>query len=292
MGKPITRFVVVSDLHCGSSYGLCPPHFPVADDGYWGQSPRQKWIWQQWVAFQKWTLSMAGGKPFALVVNGDAIEGNHHRTGSLIHVDPSVHAKCAVACLAPFAKHAARVYFTKGTECHDGHSGGSSIAAQCGAEPDPECETEYAADHWQLRVGKHLVSVWHHTATTSRAWCESGEYSRAMAQEIINCHRAGHPAPNVYLRAHRHVPGIYQSTEGTMVVTPAWQLLTRYGQKVVPGARCFVGGVYIDLSGDVPHVVPWWRPAPPSYIGTPETRDEPERVGSTGKTSRSRRRSR
>jgi len=192
------------------------------------------------------------------------VEGVHHKTKEVIHHDPGVHIACAIKCIEPLAAKASLVFATKGTPAHVGHSSelaiGSAIKAV--ADPNHDDETAHAAGDWQIQTGSHLMSVWHHCSATSREWLESGEYSRAIAHERAQCLRADHPIPSVFVRAHRHVPGIFQSPSGLMVVTPAWQLLTSFGRKVVPGSRCFVGGCIIDLSGPVPLAIPWWKPEP------------------------------
>lgn len=267
MGKPLTHLLVVSDLHCGSTHALCPPDFPLADDGYWGQTRRQAWIWDRWREFTAQALAGLKGKRWGLVLNGDLIEGVHHKTKEVIHYDTGVHVQCAIKCIKPLADRADAVFVTKGTPAHVGHTSELAIGGAIGAEPDPNADDSddppRAAGDWQIRVGPHLVSVWHHCSATSREWLESGEYSRAIAHEQMQARRAGHEVPTVIVRAHRHVPGTFQSPSGTMVVTPAWQLLTSFGRKVVPGARCFVGGAVLDLSGHLPHVTPWWVAEPP-----------------------------
>ncbi len=63
----ITHLLCLSDLHCGSTHALCPPDFPLADDGYLGQTKRQVWIWDQWQAFIKLSLSRLQGKRWGLL---------------------------------------------------------------------------------------------------------------------------------------------------------------------------------------------------------------------------------
>lgn len=266
--KPITRFLLLSDLHCGSTKALCPPNFPLADDGYWGQTQKQAWIWDRWCEFGEWATRNLGADPWGMIVNGDLIEGVHHKTKEVIHYDTGVHIAAAAAVLAPFAKRAARVFVTKGTEAHTGHTSEIAIGAMIGAVPDPnhDNDTIHAAEDWQIQAGTHLMSVWHHCSATSREWLESSEYSRFISHEQLQCSRAGHPVPSIFVRAHRHVPGVFQSPSGTAIVTPAWQILTRFGRKAVPGARCFVGGCIIDTSTPVPTVAPWWKPEPPRKV--------------------------
>jgi len=266
--KPITRFLVVSDLHCGSTRALCPPNFQVADDGTWGWNSEQAWLWDRWLEFQNWAGRTIGAEPWALILNGDLIEGAHHKTKELIHHDPGVHVAAAVETISPLASRASLVFVTKGTEAHSGHSAELGIGHSIGGVVNPNAaDTVRAADDWQIRTGGgHLMSVWHHCSATSREWLESGEYSRIISHEQAQCRRAGHDVPSIFVRAHRHVPGGFQSPSGTAIITPAWQLLTRFGKKAVPGSRCFVGGTIVDTSGELPQWLHWWRPEPPRKV--------------------------
>ena len=92
-----------------------------------------------------------------------------------------------------------------------------------GAVPDPnhDNDTIHAAEDWQIQAGTHLMAC----GTTVRPRRANGwspkEYSRFISHEQLQCSRAGHPVPSIFVRAHRHVPGVFQSPSGTAIVTPA-----------------------------------------------------------------------
>ena len=71
---------VLSDLHCGSTLAVMPPGFVTLEGNSVALNPVQQWLWKCWQETHKWILETAAGEPFALVINGDLIEGNHHRT--------------------------------------------------------------------------------------------------------------------------------------------------------------------------------------------------------------------
>jgi hypothetical protein len=79
-----------------------------------------------------------------------------------------------------------------------------------------------------------LVEAKHHMPVTGRAYLEASAMSIAMGNRRLNCLRAGHRVPQVFLRGHRHCGGSYSDGVGLFAVTGAWQLLTRHGHKVVP----------------------------------------------------------
>ena len=252
-----TLMVVVSDLHCGSTVGLCPPEYPMLDDGAWQLNKVQRWIWDQWCEFRGWVEDYAGGRPYVLLVNGDAIEGVHHGTKQIVHADPGVHAAISVDCLRPLAARASRIYVVRGTGAHVGHSSEHGIGRALGAV---EVDGVYSQQHHLFRVSSSLVSAKHHIPATSRRALRGSAMSIHLEEERAECAAAGWPMPDLVIRSHRHVYGHYESENAGIIVTPAWQTLTDHGWKVVPSAVPSVGGVVVDwaLTGN-PVVIPWVR---------------------------------
>ena len=74
------RLVVISDLHSGCRLGLCPSGgVPLDDGGMYLPSDLQLKLWSMWREFwDDFVPTVTGGKPWALVVTGDAIDGVHH----------------------------------------------------------------------------------------------------------------------------------------------------------------------------------------------------------------------
>ena len=114
--------VVISDLHCGSSVGLMPPVFARVDEGpALRQNKPQRWLWRWWEDFWgKWLPSVVGKGKWALVINGDLVEGCHHRNVQ-IHPDVIVHKRIAEDVLIPVSSGSEATYVIKGTECHTGN---------------------------------------------------------------------------------------------------------------------------------------------------------------------------
>lgn len=244
--------VCIGDLHAGSTVALIPPMCPLLDDGWWDHNAIQAWLWECWGRFWEDVKRIVAGRRFALVVNGDAIEGLHHRTMQVVHADPGCHIKIAAMLLREHAKNASKVYLTRGTEAHVGHSAESGLGSMIGAEKHPASDT-HAPYHWLIRHRKSrlLMSVKHHMSTTSRHALEASGMGIHLAEERMQCANAGWPMPDVVIRSHRHIPGMIQNSSGAYFVSlPAWQALTSYGWKVVPNAIPVVGGAVVDLSGD------------------------------------------
>jgi hypothetical protein len=231
----IRKLVVLSDLHCGSTVGLLPPGFVTLEGNEVRQNLIQRWLWACWTDAAQWARDFVGSDPWALVLNGDAVEGVHHGGKDIVSTDAADHVAAAEQCLALFKPTAS--YLVEGTECHVGsreHSLGKSL----GARPRTldNGKLSYVWPELLLDVNGVLCSINHHISPSSRVYLEGSGLSIAMGNEQLECVRAGHPVPRVICRAHRHRRGEYSDGSSTICVTGAWQALTRHGRKVVTGA--------------------------------------------------------
>lgn len=240
-----TLLIIVSDLHCGSTVGLCPPDYPLLDDGAWQLNKVQRWIWDHWTKWIHWVEDYTKDRPYVLLVNGDAIEGVHHGTKEVVHADPGIHVSIAVDCLRPLSRGASRTYVVRGTGAHVGHSSEHAIGRAIGAQ---EVDGVYSRHHWVFRVGPTVVSAKHHIGTVTRRSLRGTQLSVNLEEERAECAAAGHPMPDLLVRSHRHCYGHYQTEDAQIIVTPAWQALTSFGWKVVPSAIPSIGGVIVDWS--------------------------------------------
>lgn len=227
--KSIELLVVVSDIHCGSDVGLAPPETKTESGNIvgFGDNICQSWLWQNWSSGIKEVQRYIGNSPAALLVNGDATEGVHHRNeAELIAAAIETHTNMAVDCLKPIAKLCKKIFVVKGTECHTRNM--ETVLAD-----KLKAERREALDKWHFTIHGCEIDAAHHTGTTSRAYLEATAMSINMGNARVNYVRAGHPVPKVFLRAHRHCGGYYSDGDGLFAVTGAWQFLTRHGFKVV-----------------------------------------------------------
>jgi hypothetical protein len=248
----IRLLAVVADLHCGSTYGLLPPGFETLEGTPVGQNPVQRWLWDCWTdATEQWLPSIVGNDPWALAVNGDATDGNHHGTTEIVSPATGDHCTAAEAVLKPLAEKAAKRFITEGTECHTKNIE-HDLARAIGATPDPDRppkSKKLAWDRLDLTIAGTRCILQHHITTTSRAWLEASALSIHLANEQIEAARNGETLPSVLGCAHRHRFGEYRDASGLAFVTPPWQMLTRYARKVVPSARTRPGMVILDWRG-------------------------------------------
>lgn len=226
--------VILSDPHIGSTIGLWPERFQATSGHIIGQSAYQRGLWKHWCSMRQWVKEVTKGRKYELLLNGDTIEGNHHRTKEIMCVDPNDMGNAAVQVLAELRESAEALWMTLGTECHVQNSE-LWIGEKLGAERDRKTGHSAFA-RLMLQYGSLRLSATHHCSATSRPWLESGEYSRFISAEIVELARNKEPLADILVRGHRHVPGHFSDLCHMGIVTGAWQSLTRHGLKVVPHA--------------------------------------------------------
>lgn len=247
--------VILSDLHVGSTVGLWPPGF-VANEGFpIGQNAFQKLLWSHWKDCLKWIKRTTGDEPFELLLNGDLVDGIHHRTLQVMSMDVADQSVAVLKVLGELAKETSGIYLTKGTECHT-RNDELRIGAELEAHPDPSTG-HHAWDRLELEYpGGIVFAATHHTPTTSRPYLEAAQHSIQLGVEIMERARNGKKVPRIIARAHRHLPGVWNDGRLISITTGAWQGLTRYGRKVVPHAVPAPSCAILDFRGTKPGELP------------------------------------
>jgi hypothetical protein len=245
--KPIELIAILSDLHSGSVMALMPPEFTTMEGVEVRPNAFQQWLWRCWLDANQFIADVAGDDPFALVLNGDLIDGNHHRTTQIISPDVGDHVAMAKQLLSPLAEKAEKRFFIKGTECHT-HSAEASIARELGGE--------YSLETGQVTFERLTIDIKgvrcvfrHHVGTSSRPWLSSTALGAELASEQLQAARNGEKIPHVLCCAHRHDPHMVTTTRETCLVTGPWQGLTRHAHKVVGAARTRPNVFLLDWRG-------------------------------------------
>jgi len=229
------NLVVVSDLHCGCRLGLCPKTgVPLEDGGTYMPSALQRKLWAMWRHFwDKWVPDVSRGEPIVVVVNGDAIDGEHHRSKTPFSHNIEDHRRCARLLLAPIAKLCeGRFYMITGTAAHDGEAGQEveSLARELGAIPD-RTGRHCRYFLWKT-VGRGLVHISHHIGTTRRAHYESSAPHAELIAAFTEAGRWRRRPPDFVVRSHRHrhiqteIPA--DVGDAVSLVTAGWQLKTSF----------------------------------------------------------------
>lgn len=238
MADGVPNLVIVSDTHAGCQLGL----FPIGGFRLDGGVPvmpsmLQQKLWGMWTEFfGTWVPEVTEGEPWDLVVDGDAIDGNHHNSVTQITHDLTDQRKIAYELLAPVVeacrKSGGRYWHIRGTEAHAGKSGQDEeqLAQQLGAVPSTE--GNYA--RWELwkKVGSGLVHITHHIGTTSSSAHETSAINAELAAAFTDAGRWGDKPPDIIVRSHRHRAAEVRLPRkdgyATAFVTPAWQAKTPF----------------------------------------------------------------
>jgi hypothetical protein len=238
----IRNLAVVSDLHCGSQLGLCPPVAHLDGGGTYRASRAQRRVYAVWLDYwRKWLPEVTHGEPFAVEVNGDCLDGRHHGSTDQISQNLTDQAAIAYELLAPVRDLCeGRLYMVRGTEAHVGASAqhDEELAEELDAVPDKE--GRFARYELRIRVGDGLVHVLHHIGTTGSMAYETTALMQEYSESVSEAGRGGIEPPQVVVRSHRHrhaeirVPT--SSGYGVCFTTAAWQLKTPFVWKI-PGGR-------------------------------------------------------
>jgi hypothetical protein len=268
MSDPIHNLVVVSDTHVGCRLGLVPDTGWKLDDGWWYKpSALQKTLWRYWREFwDEFVPEATHGEPYAVVHNGDALDGVHHKSVSQWTHNMEDQRRCAEAILSPVVRQAQRYYHIRGTEAHVGSSAQDeeSLARSLGALPNED--GQFARYDLWIKVGGCLGHFLHHIGATGSQAYESTALMREIVEEYVEAARWNQPIPDFTIRSHRHrhISITMPTVRGpaTVAVTPCWQGKTPFVWKI-PGGRLSLpqwGGLVVRRpKGEHLSVIPWVR---------------------------------
>lgn len=255
--------VCVGDTHCGSTVGLCPPEGMELDDGgMYEPNKAQHWLWENWESAWgevKSVLRKNRGAKLHLILNGDLIDGDHHRTAQIASPLTGIHIRCILESLrVPLALKPKTVHVLRGTPAHVGRSGGAeeSVARALKGELWPVIEdpdTGMKSSYWRtIKFNNTLIDVKHHGRMGRRAHTK-GPYIRWYAQDIFFNYMMDHKEPpDLAIRSHFHQfadSGRIHKIKTRAVALPAWQLATEYVHRVAE-SLADIGLVWFEIDED------------------------------------------
>lgn len=240
---------IVSDLHVGSSLGLCADSgMQLGEAGIYFPSKLQISVFRAWQSFFDYAGQVnEKAESTTLVINGDSVDGFHHNTVALATNNIEVQENAAIEILKPVAKQFDQVYVVRGTEAHVQASAQSEerIAKGIGAQVNDEGQSSW----WQLwlDVDGMIFNIAHHIGTTSSSAYESSAVMREMVAALVEAGQWGQHLPDVLVRSHRHryIELAIPSGRGKIqaVVTPGWQLRTPFVEKIDRMRLPHIGGI-------------------------------------------------
>ena len=277
MKKKKTRPVVLvafSDLHVGSTIGLCPRRVNLDDGGYYEHSPGQSWMWHNWQTFTDTAKKRAAELKAKLIVvsNGDLTEGLHHGTTQVIGGgNKTTQMKMTYECLRPLVESCDKVFVVRGTPAHVGPS--ASLEEAIGDDiTNAVRQSEGVASWWHLPldVNGTLFDFAHHGKLGRLPWTKANGAHNVAAQVIIQHADRGQRIPNIIIRSHLHqYTDTYKNYDSTrLMATPGWQLATAFVHRIAPGSVADTGGFIYTCypGGEVDVDIMRWRPDPDPVV--------------------------
>lgn len=246
-----TLITIISDLHVGSSMGLCSMEGMGLDDGgSYHPSAQQQEMWRVWLLFRQHCRTIKAKKRI-LVINGDIIDGFHHNTVALATNNIAVQEAAAAKILRPLTEDFSRVFVCRGTEAHVQQSAQSDerVAKAIGAEMDDN--GNQASWQWWLEVDGLVLNIAHHIGTTSSAAYETSAVMRELVAALTENGQWDQRLPDVFIRSHRHrfIELAIPQTNGKIhaLVTPGWQLRSPFVERVDRMRMPHIGGVNLVI---------------------------------------------
>ncbi len=239
----IKNVVVISDLHCGCQLGLYPDdlEIPLDNGGVYKASKIQKKIYNYWLYFwYDWVPTVTKGEPYVVVINGDALDGIHHNSVTQISQNMADQLLIAETVLKPIRERAEKLYLIRGTEAHVGKSAQYEEILAKNLRAEPTKAGKYSRWELWLRLNDNvLIHFAHHIPHTSVSHYASTAVSRELMEAFLQAGRWHNKPPDMIVRSHRHrcveVRFPSGNTYAIGLVTPAWQLVTPYGYRTLPG---------------------------------------------------------
>lgn len=260
----IKNLILLSDIHSGDRFSVCPPTILLHEGGSYKHSKIQKMLWPIWEEFTNVFIPhVTDEKDYNLAIVGDLLEGLHHNMVHAITNDSADHFSVAEELLRPLMMNAHQTLFIKGTSVHAGRSGNEE---QKFARSMKDLNvynkngrfTHYMVDYF---MGDYKINIAHHIGSTSRQNSETTAITaeiHELCTDIAKWEKKP-VLPHYVVRAHRHrACGVSfpmkddHNIKG--VILPAWQVKTDFVFKVAARIKyVHIGGHYIgiDHKGDI-----------------------------------------
>lgn len=250
---------VVSDVHAGGTTALCPDVIRLDDGGEYHASKAQRWLMQCWRDYwrQIEEKRRALNAELYVVCNGDAVEGDHHKTTQIMSANPNAQAAAWNAAWSiPLALKPDKMVIVRGTAAHVGNSASAEERIADGlrrdkrpivTEPDSGAASWW---HWRPEIQGVRLDFTHH-GKMGRLARTRGSAMVLYAWDITDEHvKDGDPIPHLAFRGHNHKKGDSGDAAPCRVVaTGAWQIGTEHVKKVAADSLADIGGAYVVIEG-------------------------------------------
>ena len=236
--------LVISDLHINSTVALCKPSI-FLDDGLEVKITKaQHWFWDNFLDLLE---KVDHYKPDAVVINGDALEGDtKNRSNQLITRNTTTIVNIGAETLEPLISKVPAVYFVKGTGAHGGKSG--CLEESLAKDFDNSVKIGRSLSHWSLNLiadGVRL-SFAHHTNMGGLPWTKPNAGNQLAAKIQFQYSQDGEKVPDLAIRGHVHRwADSYDNYRTRALVLPCWTLATEHTHKIAPDTLPECGAAFI-----------------------------------------------
>ena len=255
----IDNAVVINDTHVVSLVGLCPPKgVKLKDGGTYMPSPEQRQIYLRWREFWDHYVPLyTKGEPYAIIVNGDVCDWDHHGTHAIFTKDLGTHISAAYEVLAPEVEKAAKgVFFLVGSEAHTGEQGDAEEALAEKFDCIRDDNGRYARYEMWIEIGGALCHFNHSIGTSSSVSYETTAVHKELIEAFTEAGMWGDRPPQMVWRAHRHrfckttIPAEIGDAE--CVCNAGWQLKSPWFYRKARGrmSRAQLGGAVVRRGED------------------------------------------
>lgn len=250
----------LSDTHSGGLTALFPDYpmsFVYDNKNVLNYSPslEQKEIYNHWLKCADTLKEMSKKKRKIIVMNGDAIEGNHHGTIQLVTPRPDHQMQIFNELFETFLtrsgysiKNGDELYIGQGTETHTSWM-----------EHDiKEYFNPYNAQYFdELKLNINGKNLWwaHHGAQPGKGTNEGNALRNYARDTYWDCIKQHETPPDMMTFSHFHKAS-YDSYNNSydhtlhIQVLPSWQMKTRHGYKVASMQRNDIGMQFTEVRSD------------------------------------------
>jgi len=256
MLKPVIN-CILSDTHCGSDRAVFPPSITLpklmADDNerVLKYSNNQKKIYDHLMTCAKHIKTNFKNHQKVFIHNGDAIEGTHHHTiqlsAPMIEDHVLIHRQVMEAFLheSGFSvKNGDQLHYNSGTEVHTRWTESAIVK---------HFEPLGATFHDELKLKQHGRNIWfvHEWKKTGNGQNEGSGITNGLKEMFYNSLKEGWQMPDYVVGSHHHKAGLASYTQNWKtyfgMITPSFQMKTRFGQKVSAFQRNDIGMALIEV---------------------------------------------
>ena len=255
-----TQVVVVSDLHVGSTLGLCKPVVYLDDGQEYRANRLQQEAWDYWTNVfwkQVWQNKKKGIKT-VVVANGDLVDSQHHGTVQVFSSSIMDHINHAAEILDPIREKADAFFVTRGTPAHVMASGAADeqIARQIKAtKANGNPGGVRSSYHLKLNIDGVLFDIAHQGPNPGYRMWTRGNTVRAFVRTIVlDALVTGNRPPDALVRSHVHSK-VHETCRDyghvcEAYITPAFQWKTEYAHQIASHESIAdVGGLIVTISG-------------------------------------------